>query len=216
MKALLLVDIQNDFLPGGALAIKDANQIIPLVASLVTYPFDLIIATKDWHPADHGSFASQYQKKPGEQVNLDGIEQILWPDHCVQNSWGAEFAPGWDTTRINKIIYKGIDPLIDSYSTFFDNGQKRKTALHAYLTQQRISHLFVAGLATDYCVKYSVLDALELGFQTTIIVDACRGVNLKPTDDLLALQLLASAGALLTTFKDLRLHHSLVKTVPKL
>ncbi|WP_068466754.1 bifunctional nicotinamidase/pyrazinamidase [Candidatus Protochlamydia phocaeensis] len=202
-KALLIVDVQNDFLPGGNLAVKQGNEIIPLINALVHYPFDLIIATKDWHPSDHGSFAANHGKRTGEHVKLAGIDQILWPTHCVQGTRGAEFAPGWDTTCINKVIYKGTDPSIDSYSTFFDNGHLKSTGLETYLREQSIKDLYFAGLATDYCVKYSVLDALKLGFNPYVIADACRGVNLQPQDSQQALQLMQRAGAVLVSFKDL-------------
>src|SRR4051812_17390226 len=125
MKTLILVDIQNDFLPGGSLPVDEGDKIIPIIKELVYLPFDLIIATKDWHPLDHSSFADNHGLRPGKHINVDGIDQILWPRHCVQNTWGAEFASGWDTTKVEKIVYKGIDPHIDSYSTFFDNARLR-------------------------------------------------------------------------------------------
>src|SRR5437660_1471509 len=115
MRALLIVDIQNDFLPGGALAVREGNAILPLVNEIIHYPFDLIVATKDWHPAEHGSFANNHEGKQfGDHINLGGLDQILWPQHCVQATWGAEFAFGWDTTQVDKVIYKGTDSLIDS------------------------------------------------------------------------------------------------------
>jgi len=203
MKALLLVDLQNDFMPGGALAAKDGDQIIPLVNALVHAPFDLIVATKDWHPANHGSFADNYGKKVGEHVKLAGIDQILWPRHCVQGTHGSEFAKGWDTSAIDKTVYKGTDPDIDSYSTFFDNGSLKSTGLENYLREHAVDEIYVAGLTTEYCVKYSVIDALELGFKPYVIVDACRGVNLEPHDADKALALMSQAGAQLVKFNDL-------------
>lgn len=204
MKALLLVDIQNDFIPGGALAVKEGDEIIPLVNELVHYPFDLIVATKDWHPQNHGSFAANHGKKPGEHVKLVGIDQILWPTHCVQGTPGTDFAPGWDQTSLDKVIYKGTDPSIDSYSTFFDNGHLRSTGLENYLREKGVKDLFIAGLATDYCVKYSVLDALQLGFKPYVIIEACRGVNLQPEDSQQALRLMQQAGATLVSFADVK------------
>lgn len=205
MRALLIVDLQNDFVPGGALAVKDGNTIVPLINEMVHYPFDLIVATKDWHPADHGSFANNHEgKKPGDRINLGGLDQILWPSHCVQGGWGAEFAPGWDTTVIDKVIYKGTDALIDSYSTFYDNGHRKSTGLEDYLRDKGIKDIFIVGLATDYCVKYTALDALELGFRPYVIVDACRGVNLHPDDSEKALAILREGGAVLLSFKDLK------------
>ena len=181
-KALIIVDIQNDFLPGGALAVNEGDQIIPLVNSIQNQ-FDLIVATQDWHPANHGSFAANHQEKsPGEVIDLYGLAQVLWPVHCVQNSPGAEFASDLDMKEVAKIFHKGTDPNIDSYSGFFDNGRKKKTGLGDFLQSEGVTHVYVVGLATDYCVKYTALDAASLGFQTTVIKDACRGVNLQPND----------------------------------
>lgn len=205
MKALLLVDLQNDFMPGGALAVPKGDEIIPLVQEMVHYPFDLIVATKDWHPADHGSFANNHPgKKVGDHVDLSGVDQILWPAHCVQGTWGSEFAPGWESTEIDKVVYKGTEPSIDSYSTFFDNSERRSTGLQDYLRDKCIKELYIAGLATDYCVKYSVLDAIQLGFLPYVIVDACRGINLSENDSHKALQVMQKAGAVLLSFHDLR------------
>lgn len=204
-KALILVDIQNDFLPGGALAVSDGDAIIPLINEMIHYPFDVIVATNDWHPSDHGSFASNHaDKKVGDHMQLGGLDQILWPVHCVQGTWGAEFAPGWDITEIDKVFYKGTDPLIDSYSTFFDNGHRKTTGLEIYLRDKGVTDVFIAGLTTEYCVTYSVLDALQLGFRPFVIVDACRGVNLEPNDVEIALETMRRAGAILLSFKDLK------------
>jgi nicotinamidase/pyrazinamidase len=204
MRALILVDLQNDFMPGGALAIPDGHRVIPLINEIIYYPFDLVIASKDWHPADHSSFADTHGKQPGEHMQLAGLEQILWPTHCVQGTQGAEFAPGWNLLEIDKIIYKGTDPLIDSYSIFFDNGHRKSTGLEDYLKEKGIKDLFIAGLATDYCVKYSVLDALQLGFRPYVILEACRGINLKPEDTQHALQIMRNEGALLLSIADLK------------
>ncbi|MBA2369810.1 MAG: bifunctional nicotinamidase/pyrazinamidase [Candidatus Protochlamydia sp.] len=204
MKALLLVDIQNDFLPGGSLAVEQGNEIIPLVNEMVRYPFDLIIATKDWHPADHLSFASNHGKKAGQHIQLVGKDQILWPDHCVQQTKGSDFAPGWDHTNIDKVIYKGTNVAIDSYSTFFDNSHLKSTGLEDYLREKGIKDLYIAGLATDYCIKYSVLDAIQLGFNAHVILDACRGVNLKPNDSNEAVQVMRKAGAVIIPFAELK------------
>lgn len=205
MKALLLIDLQNDFLPGGALPVKNGDSILPIINEMVHYPFDLIIASKDWHPSDHGSFTNNHEgKKTGDQINLGGLDQVLWPSHAVQGTSGAEFAPGWDTTEIDKIIYKGTDPLIDSYSAFYDNGHRKSTELETYLREKNVKEIFVAGLATDYCVKHSVLDALELGFRPYVIMEACRGVNLKPHDSSNAFALMQAGGATLISFSDLK------------
>ena len=170
--ALVVVDLQNDFIPGGALAVPEGQQIIPLVDKLVKMPFDLVVATKDWHPTNHSS----------ETIPIAGAEQILWPMHCVQGTPGAEFAPGWDASEVDCIFLKGIDPLVDSYSTLYDNLRQRKTGLDDYLKSENIDTVFLVGLATDYCVKYSALDALDLGYEVYIISDACRGIDLKEGD----------------------------------
>lgn len=197
MKALILVDIQNDFLPGGALAVPHGDEVIP-VANRIQPAFELIVATRDWHPADHGSFAASHPgRQPGDVIDLDGLRQILWPVHCVQHSRGAEFAPGLDASRIEHVFFKGTDPQIDSYSGFFDNGHRQSTGLGEYLQQQGVDAVYLAGLATDYCVKFSALDALRLGFDTFVIVDGCRGIDLLPGDMERALDETRGAGATL-------------------
>ncbi len=203
MKALIIVDIQHDFMPGGALAVPKGDEVIPVINELIHYPFDLIVASKDWHPFDHGSFASTHGKKPGEHIQLAGLDQILWPVHCVQGTLGAEFAPGWDSTCLDKIVYKGTDVYIDSYSIFYDNGHRKSTGLELYLREKFVKDIFIAGLATDYCVKYSVLNALELGFHTYVITDACRGIDLQAGDSEEAFQMMYQGGAVLLSIKDL-------------
>lgn len=194
-KALLLIDIQNDFLPGGALAVKEGDRVVE-VANRLMPQFDLVIATKDWHPADHGSFAAQHPgKKPGNLIDLHGINQILWPIHCVQHTTGADFAPGLNTKGIHKVIYKGMNVKVDSYSAFFDNGRRIKTELDEFLTTSGIRHLVIMGLATDYCVKFSVLDALDLGYQVTVIKAGVRAVNLHESDGDQALEEMSIRGA---------------------
>jgi nicotinamidase/pyrazinamidase len=205
MKGLLLIDIQNDFMPGGSLAVHHGNEIIPLINEIIHYPFDLIVATKDWHSYDHGSFASNHEgKRPGDRINLGGLDQILWPAHCIQGTQGAEFAPGWDSSAVDKVIYKGTDPFIDSYSAFFDNGHRKSTGLEDYFKERGIQQIFIAGLSTDYCVKFSVLDALQIGFQPYVIIDACRGVNLLPGDVERAHFVMREGGSFLLSFKDLK------------
>lgn len=203
MNALILVDLQNDFLPGGALAVPHGYEVIP-VANELQRRFDLVVATKDWHPRDHGSFAANHpSKKPGDSIILDGIEQILWPVHCIQNTRGAEFAPSFDTSRIAHIFHKGTDPMIDSYSTFFDNAHRRHTGLAHYLEKRGIKNIYLMGLALDYCVKYSALDARRFGLNTHVIVDGCRGIDLKPGDISRALDEMKRAGAVLLKSSDL-------------
>jgi nicotinamidase/pyrazinamidase len=182
MRALILVDIQNDFLPGGGLAVPEGDAVIP-IANCLQAAFPLVVATQDWHPANHLSFAANHQgKKPFEQIELGGLPQTLWPIHCVQNSPGAALSAALSRERIMKIFHKGTDPDIDSYSALFDNWHRRSTGLAEWLRQQGVSEIFIAGLATDYCVKFSALDAIQFGFQTKVIEDACRGINLGPND----------------------------------
>jgi nicotinamidase/pyrazinamidase len=196
-KALLLIDIQNCFIPGGTLAVPHGDEVIP-EANKLQQQFEHVIATQDWHPAGHKSFAVNH---PGhhvyERVDLDGLEQVLWPAHAIQNTVDADFAPGLDRAKWGKVIRKGMNPDIDSYSAFFDNGHKLKTELDDYLKAQQITDIHVVGLATDYCVKFSVLDALELGYQVVVHRNACRGVNLNPEDSERALQEMEQAGAVI-------------------
>jgi nicotinamidase/pyrazinamidase len=204
MNALVVVDVQNDFLPGGALAVPRGDEIIPLVNQLQKQ-FELVVATQDWHPRNHGSFAANHPgKKPGDRIMLEGIEQILWPIHCVQNTTGAQFAADLATERFARIFQKGIDPKIDSYSTFFDNAHRRATGLGDYLKERSITDVYLCGLATDYCVKYSALDAQQLGFNAHVIVDACRGINLAPGDVDLALKEMRASGACVLQSGDVR------------
>jgi nicotinamidase/pyrazinamidase len=203
MNALILVDLQNDFMPGGALAVPHGNEVVPLADEL-QQRFDLVVATKDWHPPDHGSFAANHPgKKPGDRIILDGIEQILWPVHCVQNTPGAEFAPRFDTSRIAHVFHKGTERNIDSYSTFFDNAHRRHTGLAHYLKERSIKEIYLMGLALDYCVKYSVLDARQLGLTTYVILDGCRGIELEPGDIGRALDEMKRAGAILLKSREL-------------
>jgi nicotinamidase/pyrazinamidase len=203
MNALIIVDLQNDFLPGEALPVPHGDEVIPLTNELQRQ-FDLVVATKDWHRLDHGSFAANHPgKKPGDRIILDGIEQILWPVHCVQNTRGAEFAPSFDTSRIPHVFHKGIDPKIDSYSTFFDNAHRRHTGLAHYLEKRSIKDIYLMGLALDYCVKYSALDARELGLNTYVIVDGCRGIELEAGDIDRTLEEMKRAGAVLLKSSDL-------------
>ena len=203
MNALIIVDLQNDFLPGGALAVPHGDEVIPIANKLQGH-FDLVLATQDWHPPDHGSFAANHPgKKPGDRIILDGIEQILWPVHCVQNTHGAKFAPSFDTSRIAHVFHKGIDPMIDSYSTFFDNAHRRHTGLAHYLEKCGIKDIYLMGLALDYCVKYSTLDARHLGLNTYVVLDGCRGIELEPGDIDRALDEMKTAGAVLLKSPEL-------------
>jgi len=182
MKTLILVDIQNDFLPGGALGVPDGDVIIPIVNQLQAV-FPLVVATQDWHPANHGSFAANHPGKAVfQQFDLNGLPQTLWPVHCVQGTPGAELAPGLQRDRIAKIFPKGTDAGIDSYSGLFDNGHRKSTGLGEWLKDKGATEVYVCGLATDYCVKFTALDAAHMGFKTCFIEDASRGVNLQPND----------------------------------
>jgi nicotinamidase/pyrazinamidase len=203
MKALVLVDIQNDFLPGGALAVPRGHEIIPVVNRLQP-AFSIVVATQDWHPADHGSFAANHPgKTPFEQIQLDGLPQTLWPVHCVQETVGAELARDLHRERIARAFQKGTDPNVDSYSGLFDNGHRKSTGLGEWLGDKGVTEVFVCGLATDYCVKFTALDAQQAGFKTFLIEDASRGVNLQPDDVKNALAEMKRAGIAIVQSEDL-------------
>jgi nicotinamidase/pyrazinamidase len=203
MNALILVDLQNDFLPGGALPVPNGDAVIPL-ANQLQGAFKLVVATQDWHPPNHSSFAANHSgRKPGETVQLKKRTQTLWPVHCVQSTHGAEFAPALMRNRINKVFKKGTDADIDSYSGFFDNGHRRDTGLGTFLKEKKVTEVYVLGLATDYCVKFTALDAVELGFNTWLVEDACRGVNLKPNDSRDAIEAMEQAGVKVISSKQL-------------
>jgi len=195
MRALLLIDLQYDFCPGGALAVANGHETIP-VANRLMPKFSTIIATQDWHPPHHGSFAVNHPgKKPYDMHELGGLPQVMWPAHCVQNTRGAELHHALDRNLITEVFQKGTDPSIDSYSGFYDNGHRKATGLGDWLKQRDIKDLFVMGLATDYCVKFTTLDARQLGFNVSLVVDGCRGVNLEPDDSAKAIEEMRAAGA---------------------
>jgi nicotinamidase/pyrazinamidase len=203
MKALILVDLQNDFLPGGALAVPDGDKVVPIVNKLQAV-FPIVVATQDWHPANHGSFAASHPRKNVfEQIELNGLPQTLWPVHCVQNMKGAELAAALSRERIAKVFPKGTDAGIDSYSGLFDNGHRKSTGLGEWLKAQRVTEVFVCGLATDYCVKFTALDTLKMGFRTHFIEDASRGVNLHPDDVKNAVEEMKRAGVVLVQSEEL-------------
>lgn len=194
-RALIFVDLQNDFMPGGSLAVAQGNEVIPIANALQTH-FECIVATQDWHPKNHGSFAVNHAgKSVGDRIMLAGLPQILWPVHCVQGTVGAELVADLKQHRLTKLFQKGSDPRIDSYSGFFDNGHRKATGLGDYLKAQQISDVYIMGLALDYCVKYTVLDACQLGFKTFLIEDGCRAVNLNPQDGAMAIKEMCAAGA---------------------
>lgn len=191
--ALILVDLQNDFLPGGALAVPEGRATLPVANRLVPH-FEHVVATQDWHPAGHESFASQHPGRAvGEVIELHGLAQVLWPDHCVQGSAGAAFA---DTLALGDahVVPKGMDPRVDSYSGFFDNGHQNPSGLSDWLRQRDVDAVFVMGLATDYCVKFTALDSVAEGFRTTLVLDGCRGVELAPGDCDAAVAAMRDAG----------------------
>lgn len=201
-KAIIMVDLQNDFCAGGSLAVPEGDQVIPLANQLQDY-FDLVIVTNDWHPKDHMSFASNHPgKKVGDVIPVHGIQQILWPDHCVQGTKGSELHPQLNLRKVDHEIHKGIDKTIDSYSAFFDNEHLRSTELAEYLQQNNVKDIYIMGLATDYCVKYTCLDAVKLGFNAYVIEDACRGVELNPGDVKNALQMMREAGVVIISSQD--------------
>jgi nicotinamidase/pyrazinamidase len=194
MRALILVDIQHDFLPGGALGVPNGDAVIP-VANSLSARFDVVVATQDWHPADHGSFAVHHPgHQPGEVIDLNGLPQVLWPVHCVAESHGAAFHPDVDMARVSAVFRKGTDPRVDSYSGFFDNGRRNDTGLDAWLRARGVDEVVVMGLATDYCVKWTALDAQSLGYRTTLVVDGSRGVELAPGDVERAIEAMRTAG----------------------
>jgi nicotinamidase/pyrazinamidase len=182
MKALVVVDVQYDFLPGGALAVPEGDQVIPVINELIP-KFDVVVGTQDWHPASHGSFASNHNnRKPGDVTDLNGLQQILWPDHCVQETHGAELSLDLDQKGIQIIFRKGTDPGIDSYSGFFDNGHRKSTGLADYLNSHGVEDVYIVGLAADYCVKFTALDSIKENFITYLFIDATRAVNLQADD----------------------------------
>jgi nicotinamidase/pyrazinamidase len=198
MTALIIVDVQNDFVPGGALAVREGDAVVPVINALQKLKgrrVDVVVATQDWHPRDHGSFAANHLgTKVGQVIDLAGLRQVLWPVHCVQETPGAEFVPSLDRSQIDHVVRKGTDPAIDSYSGFFDNGHRKATGLDAYLKQRGVNDVYVCGLATDYCVKFTALDARQLGHETHLIEDASRGVELKPGDVKAAVEEMRRAG----------------------
>jgi len=194
MRALLLIDIQNDFMPFGSLPVAEGDAVVA-VANGLAPRFELVVATQDWHPAGHASFASSHPgHSAGEVVDVAGLPQVLWADHCVQNSPGASFHSGLDVARIDCVARKGTDPAIDSYSGFFDNNHAKDTGLSAYLLGREVDEIWVAGLALDYCVKFTALDGRGEGFAVVVVEDGCRAVNLAPDDGARALAEMAAAG----------------------
>lgn len=198
MKALLIIDVQNDFCPGGKLAVPDGDAVVPIINNLIAH-FDIIIQTQDWHPSDHSSFASNHiGKNPYETIKMGYGTQVLWPDHCIQNSKGADFHPELNTQKTQVVIRKGFRKEIDSYSTFFENDKVTATGLSGYLRERGVNILYVVGLATDFCVKWSVLDGIEEGFKLFLVQDAVRGIDISGSLQI-ALEEMKEKGAVFVT-----------------
>lgn len=175
--ALIVIDMQNDFCPGGALAVTDGDVIVTQINQLMA-EYGTVVLTQDWHPADHRSFASNHtDRAPMSMVDMPYGPQILWPDHCIQGSSGAGFHPDLDLEAAHMVLRKGFRPEIDSYSAFFENDRTTPTGLAGYLRERGVTHLSFVGLAYDFCVAWSALDAVKLGFTTCVIEDACRAIN---------------------------------------
>ena len=201
MTALILVDLQNDFLPGGALAVPGGDAVLGPANALAADRdrFGLVVATQDWHPPGHASFAASHPgKRPGDVIDLDGLPQVLWPTHCVAGTRGALLADALDQTRVEAVFRKGTDPAIDSYSGLYDNGRRKSTGLAEYLRGRGVTRVAVCGLATDYCVKFTALDARRDGFDVELIANACRGVDLKPGDADAAIAEMQASGVTLS------------------
>lgn len=202
-RALILVDIQNDFVPGGALPVPNGNDVVPVANRLMPH-FDLVVATQDWHPPDHVSFADNHAgRKVGDVIRVNGTEQVLWPVHCVQETKGAELVAELDTARIQRTFHKGTDSRVDSYSGFYDNNRVHSTGLAKFLKDAGVSDVCILGLATDVCVKFTALDARRLGFKTCVVADGCRGIDLQPGDVDRAFEEMRQAGATIVQSDDL-------------
>ena len=190
-------------MPTGMLPVPEGDRVVPLANALMPR-YHTVVATQDWHPADHGSFAANHPwRKPGQVIKLDGLDQVLWPIHCVQDTWGSEFVDGLHTEGIDEVFRKGTDPQIDSYSGFFDNGHRKSTGLADWLRERGVTDLHVMGLAQDYCVKFTVLDGLREGFAVTLIADGTRPVELQPGDGEAAIGEMRAAGAAIVESGDL-------------
>jgi len=174
MKALVILDVQNDFIPGGPLEVPDGDLVVPVINRLQEY-FELVVATQDWHPQKHISFASNHPgERPFNKLDLNGIDQVLWPDHCVQGTEGAMFHPDLETNRFSAIFRKGMNPYVDSYSGFYDNSHQVSTGLAGYLKDKGVTDLYFCGLAGDICVYHTIIDAIKEGFSSTLLEDASR------------------------------------------
>ena len=184
MKTLLIIDVQNDFMPGGSLAVPDGDKIVPVI-NKIQHKFDLVVAAQDWHPIDHVSFASNHKgKSTFDEIEIHGKPQTLWPDHCVQGTEGAKFHPDLETKKWEAIFRKGTDKKIDSYSAFYDNGHLKSTGIAGYLKEKGATQLFLCGLAADICVYYSLYDAFKEGFACFFIEDASQPLDSEKLEEL--------------------------------
>lgn len=203
MRALILVDLQYDFCPGGALAVAHGHETIA-VANRLMPEFSTVVATQDWHPPDHKSFAvNNPGTQVGQVIEVEGQPQVMWPAHCVQGTRGAELHGNLELARITEVFRKGTDPAIDSYSGFFDNGHKKATGMGDWLRARGITDVVVLGLATDYCVKFTALDARGLGMAVTLVPDGCRAVDLTPGDGERAIDEMRRAGVSIRTLAEM-------------
>lgn len=193
-RALILVDLQNDFVAPGALPVPGGAEVVEMANRLMP-EYDWVVATQDWHPSDHLSFASQHPGlKVGSLFELDGLPQVAWPDHCIQETYGAALLSTLQIDQIDHVVRKGTDRRIDSYSGFFDNGHRQATGLDGWLKTHGVDEVSIMGLATDYCVRFTALDAQQLGYRTTLLLDGCRGVDLKAGDVQAAVEEMRAAG----------------------
>ena len=204
MNCLILVDLQNDFMPGGALPVPRGDEVIGL-ANRLAARFDYVVASQDWHPSSHRSFASQHPgHSAGDIIELNGLSQVLWPDHCVQCTAGAEFHPALNQSCVDAVFKKGTDRELDSYSAFYDNARRRSTGLGEHLKSLGIESACLMGLATDYCVRFSAVDAASLGLRTSVIREGCRGIDLAPGDIDRAWKQMEEAGVNVVSERSLR------------
>jgi len=202
--ALIVVDVQNDFCPGGALAVPDGDAVVPVINRLMRI-FPIVVATQDWHPEGHISFASRHEgKNPFEVIEIQGTEQMLWPDHCVEGTAGAAFHPGLDATPLRCVLRKGTNREVDSYSAFAENDRKTTTGLAGLLRELGVKRIFVSGLATDVCVLATALDGHSAGFQVAVLEDACRPVDVPPGNLDRALEEMRGRGVLILQSDELQ------------
>lgn len=202
MRALVMVGLQRDFLPGGAMPVPRGDAVIPL-ANRLQGRFKFVVATQEWHPLNHASFAANHSgKAPGDEVKIKGTKRILRPSYCVQNTEGAKLAPDLQLARVNRIFTTGTEPEVDSYSAFFDQGHLKATGLGTYLKAKKVREVYVLGLATEHAVKFTALDARMLGFKVFVIEDACRGMDRKPGDAAAAVDEMKKSGIKIVRSRD--------------